>query len=161
MWKRISSLFFMAASTVTASAATAVVLGDASLAVPDGWTVVNRQPDRITLQSADKRQQTTFSLLNLAAVPSFEDFKRLCAQRLEGEQRELKDGFIEKQEPFQDSGTLGMFFSGGDKATGRVFSGFLSVRGKRLVTVYVEGLGTNPREHLATFKQFVTGLKRT
>ena len=42
----------------------------------------------------------------------------------------------------------------------RVFSGHLSLVKRELITVYVEGIGTAPKDHLATFKAFVSGLNR-
>jgi hypothetical protein len=160
VFKAIVFLFIAAATS--ASADSPIVLGNARLAVPGGWTVVRQQPDRVTLKSKDGRQQTSFSSLTFAAAPSFEEFKRICAHRVQGERLELKDGFIEPDvpQPFRDGDSLGMFFSGSDRASGRVFSGYLTLKDRQLVTVYVEGLGVDPKEHLRIFKEFVQGLSR-
>jgi hypothetical protein len=53
-----------------------------------------------------------------------------------------------------------MFFSGGEKRTGRVFSGYLTLKQRELITVYVEGIGVAPKDHLASFEALASGLKR-
>jgi hypothetical protein len=53
-----------------------------------------------------------------------------------------------------------MFYSGGVKRTGRIFSGYLSLTKRELVTIYLEGIGVGPKEHLQTFQSFVEGLAR-
>ena len=129
-------------------------------AAPAGWAEKSRSEERIILRSPDSHQQATVSILSFGKDASFEDFKRLCKHRLEAENRELVDGFIKADDPFNDKGMFGMFFSGGDRKNGRIFSGYLSLVNKELITVYVEGIGVAPAENLKTFKTFVTGLKR-
>jgi hypothetical protein len=130
------------------------------IAAPTGWTELKKKEDAFVLRSPDGHQQATITGIRLGADASVDDFKKLCAKRVEGEKKEFTDGFVNPSEPFKDGGVLGMFFSGGDKKTGRVFSGYLSLVKRELVTVYVEGVGTAPKDHLATFKAFVSGLKR-
>jgi hypothetical protein len=135
-------------------------IGTAVGAVPTGWTEKAKSEERIILRSPDSRQQATISILRFGKDASFEDFKSLCKHRLDAENRELVNGFIKADDPFNDKGFFGMFFSGGDKKNGRVFSGYLSLVNKELITVYVEGISVAPAENLKTFKAFVTGLKR-
>ena len=40
------------------------------------------------------------------------------------------------------------FFSGMDRATGRMFMGWIRARGRRIVTGYLEGFSGTAREHL-------------
>jgi hypothetical protein len=134
-------------------------LGEAKLAIPDGWSVVQQKNDRITLKSSVFSQQTTLSLLRFSSPPSFDDFKKLCAHRIDGERRELVDGFVQPEEPYERAGMFGMFFYGGDKATGRVFSGYLSTSGTQLITI-VEGIRADPKGVLEVLQKFVEGLRR-
>lgn len=63
-------------------------------------------------------------------------------------------------QPFAMEGRYGLIFSGGEKKLGRMFSCYLSCAETELITVYVEAVGVAPRDHLASFVAFVTGLKR-
>ena len=72
----------------------------------------------------------------------------------------LEDGFVEADAPFQNSGSFGMFFFGGDKKVRRTFSGYLFLEKNELITIYVEGVGVAPKEHLLTFQTIVKSLKR-
>ena len=137
-------------------------IGSASIEVPSGWRAVKKEEERLTLRSRDDRQQATISLMRFGVAPSFEDFKRFCTLRVEAEKKDLPDVFIEPDapRPFEETGSYGMFFSGGEKKAGRIFSGYLTLMKKELITVYVEGVGVAPKDHLASFETFVTGLKR-
>lgn len=136
------------------------VIGSADVAAPVGWREAKREDDRLTLQSPDGRQYATISTMRFGADASFEDFKRLCQLRLEAEKKDLPDCFIQSEAPFDIKGKFGMIYSGGVKKTGLVFSGYLSLTKRELVTIYVEGLGSAPKDHLQTFQSFVDGLKR-
>jgi hypothetical protein len=135
-------------------------IGSADIATPAGWSEVKREEDRLTLRSVDGHQQATISIMRFGADASFEDFKRLCQLRIEAEKKDLSDGFVQAEPPFEIKDKFGMFYSGGDKKAGRVFSGYLSLTKRELVTVYLEGLGITPKDHLQTFQAFVQGLKR-
>lgn len=135
-------------------------VGSAQIAAPAGWREVNSTDDRLTLRSADGHQQTTISVMRFGADPSFDDFKRICQHRIEAEKKASPDCFIQAEAPFDLKGKFGMFYSGGDKKSGRIFSGYLSVEKRELVIVYVEGIGVAPKVNLETFKAFVEGLTR-
>ena len=79
--------------------------------------------------------------MHFVSDPSFDQFKQMCDMRYKGEKQFLTDGFIEPDipEPFTDGRIYGMFFFGGDKATRRVFSGYLSLLRGELITIYIEG----------------------
>lgn len=144
----------------TASPSTArVAFGDSSLALPDGWSEIKREPDRVTFRSAEQTEQTTVSKLDLSTVPSFEDFKLICQHRLDAEHQASKDEFLEVTGPTNAGNTYKLLFSGGEKASQLVFSGYMVVAGKTIMTVYVEGIGVSPERHLASFKAFVTGFR--
>jgi hypothetical protein len=88
--------------------------------------------------------------------------KILCQLRIDAERKELGDGFIEPEEPqpFKDGDIFGLFYTGGERKTGRVFSAYLSLAQREFLTLYVEGVGVAPKHHLQFFKVFVDGLNR-
>lgn len=137
-------------------------LDNASIVVPAGWREVKKEEDRLTFRSSDDRQQATISLMQFGVSPSFEDFKRLCQLRVEAEKKAAPNAFIDPDAPvpFEKSGGFGMFYSGGEKQTGRIFSCYLSLANKGLFTIYLEGVGVVPKDHLKSFEAFVSGLKR-
>ncbi len=130
------------------------------ITAPTGWTELKKKEDILVLRSEDGHQRATVSGIRLGADASMEDFKKLCAKRIEAENKAFTNGFVDPTPPFRDGDAFGMFFSGGDKKSGRVFSGYLSLAKRELITLYVESLGTGPKEHLATFKALVSELKR-
>jgi hypothetical protein len=164
----MSTMFRCLISTIAATAGLAnaavaqefLAIGSAQIAVPTGWRQIAKEPERITLRSQDGRQQATITLLRFASAPRFSEFERICEHRLKAEKEELGDGFLNPSPPFQDAGSFGMFFSGGDKKIGRLFSGYLSLVKTELIAVYVEGIGLSPKDHLASFQAYVRGLKR-
>jgi hypothetical protein len=114
------------------------------------------------LPTATDSQQATISLMRFGAVPSYEDFKRLCELRVDAEKKSASDIFVDPAAPTtspEESG-YGAFYSGGEKSAGRMFSCYLSIAKKELVTIYVEGIGVPSTDHLASFRSFYTGLKR-
>lgn len=135
-------------------------IGSADVQAPSGWTEVRRLEQRIVLRSPDGQQQATISLMRFGANVSFEDFKRLCQLRLEAEKKVSPECFVQAEPPFEGEGKFGMFYSGGDKGSGRVFSCYLSLAKRELVTFYLEGLRTDPQEHLKVFEAFVQGMTR-
>lgn len=137
-------------------------LGKASFTTPSGWREVKRGAESLVFDSADGQQRLTISLMRFGSDPTFADFKLICEHRFAAERQELPDGFISPDHPeaFENRGTFGMFFFGGDKKSGRIFSGHLSLKGKELVSLYVEGFNIEPAEHLEAFKVIVSSLKR-
>jgi len=135
-------------------------IGNAEITAPTGWCEVSKETERMVLRSLDGHQQATISTLGFSADVSFDNFKRLCVHRLEAEKKGFVDGFVRPQAPFDASGVFGMLFSGGENQNRRVFSGYLSLAKKELITIYVEGVGIAPKEHLESFKAFVNGLSR-
>ena len=135
-------------------------VGSAEVQAPSGWTEVKKDDERIVLRAPNGKQQATVSVMRFGADTSFEDFQRLCQLRLEAEKKDSPDCFVQAEPPYDIKGKFGMFYSGGVKRTGRVFSGYLSLMKRELVTIYLEGLGTDPKEHLQTFQSFVERLTR-
>jgi hypothetical protein len=159
MLKRIVSTFASSVGLAGALAAeTQFSIGSATIEVPKGWSEAKREPERIVLRSADGHQQATVSLMRLNADASFQDFKRLCDHRIEAEKKVVSDGFVQPDAPFKQAGTFGMYFSGGDKKANRAFSGYLTLKKRELITIYVEGMGIAPKDHLESFKKFASGL---
>ena len=146
--------------TGAASAQQYFMIGTADIVAPAGWSETKKDADRLTLQSSDGRQYATISIMRFGADASFKDFKRLCQLRLEAEKKDSPDCFIQSEPPFDIKGKFGFFYSGGVKKTGRVFSGHLTLTKRELITIYIEGLGIAPKEHLQTFQSFVEGLAR-
>jgi len=143
-------------------AGTQFTIGESSITAPDGWREIKREEQRVTLRSADDRQQATVSLMQFGTAPSFDEFKRLCALRYKAEKSDAPDAFMEPEAPapFEKEGRYGLFFSGGEKKSGRIFSGYISLVNKELITIYLEAAGVAPKEHLASFEAFVSSLKR-
>lgn len=160
MFKRLTSILLASLSLGGFTlAADSVSLGRATLVVPAGWKEEKKEDERITLRSSDGREQATISIMRFGADASFDDFKRLCELRLEAEKKPSEDIFVQSDGPFDQIGTYGMFYSGGEKKMNRMFSGYLSLKDKELITIYIEGIGIAPKEHLETFKTFVGGMK--
>lgn len=163
MLTRIISTLAAIVSVASASAAESpFTIGSATISPPSGWREVKKEEERTVFRSSDDRQQATISLIRFRAVPSFEDFRRLCMLRVQAEKKGAPGAFIEPDvpAPFERQGGYGLFYSGGEKKTGRMFSCYLSSVQKELITVYVEAVGIAPKDHLASFEAFVTGLKR-
>jgi hypothetical protein len=137
---------------------------DIEIVAPPGWREISKTEDKLVLRPSDADQQATISLIQLGAPrppdTPFDQFKIVCKLRIEGEKKELEDGFVESGTPFQDHDGFGMFFNGGDRKTGRIFIGYLSLVRRELVMIYVEGFGIDPKAQADIFKRLVTGLKR-
>lgn|SRR5262249_2540667 len=145
---------------VAAKAQEYFTIGSYDIIAPTGWREVKKKEDLLVLRSAVGDQRATITLMRFRAEVSFEDFTKLCDKRMEAERSALTDGFIHPDAPFERHGVFGMFFSGGDRKSGRVFSGYLSLATRELVTVYVESISVAPEDHLQSFKAFVNGLKK-
>jgi hypothetical protein len=135
-----------------------ITISDFAIVLPVGWQQTNREPERLTFRASRGEQQATITVLTFKARPSFSDFKRLCEHRLAAEHRAANVS-IEPGEPFDDHGKFAFFFSGSEKANGRVFSGYLLVGKRDLGTLYVESFGLSPKEHLRSFATLVENLK--
>jgi len=157
----ISTLIASVGLSSPATAQHHFTIARTEVTAPVGWRQISKTEDRLVLSSSDQRQQTTISVLRFNSDATFEDFRRLCQHRIDAERKELVDGFIEPDEPkpFKDGDTFGLFYSGGEKRTGRLFSGYLSLAQRQFLTIYVEGLGVAAKIHFETFKAFVDGLK--
>lgn len=160
MFKNLLSTLAASIGLVSAANAQDLTVGGAVVALPPGWTQLETEPERATARSPDQRQQLTVSILRLNADASFDQFKLLCAHRVAAENKAIEDGFVHADSPFESAGGFGMFFSGTDKKTGRIFSGYLSLESRELVTLYIEGLGVAPRDLSLAFQALVKGLKR-
>jgi hypothetical protein len=99
--------------------------------------------------------------MHLGVSANFDDFKLLCELRFKAERKAMTDGFIEPDTPapFKDGDKFGMFYSGGEPKSHRLFSGYLLLKQKELLTIYIEGIGVPTSEHVQSFKSFVAGAK--
>lgn len=155
MKRFLTSIVAVAALAISAYAQEQFSLGSAVIVAPAGWRETKRVEDRLTLASPDAKHQATISVMRFGADASIEDFKLLCQHRLEAEKNDPADVFVRAQPAFDIKGKFGMFYSGGAKKTGRVFSGYLSLTKRELVTVYIEAVGVDQDAHLQTFQSFV------
>lgn len=146
--------------TATKSNATRVAFGNGTLALPDGWSEIKREPDRVTFRSTEGTEQATVSEMGFSSPPALADFKRLCQLRLQAEKQGSKDdAILDVTGPSDDGRHFTFIYSGGDKTDHRLFSGYMTLDGKTLTTIYVEGVGVTPQRHLASFKAFVSGYR--
>jgi hypothetical protein len=120
----------------------------------------DRGADRVSLEAAGGRERATISVLDFKVPPSFEDFKRLCEHRIGAEKKASPDAFVQPSDPWDSQGSFKFLYSGGEKASGRVFSGHLSLKDRQLVTLYVEGIGVVAKAHLGSFEAFMKGFQR-
>jgi hypothetical protein len=119
-----------------------------------GWRELQREAARVTFEREGQPERVTLSKLELAKTPTLAEFEKLCQHRLDAERSVLQgDDNLQISPPADD---LTMFFSGTESAAARLFSGFLFVSGQALITVYVEGVGVPPRQHLDSFRAVVT-----
>ena len=131
-----------------------------SVSLPDGWRELGREDNSLVVRSADELQQVTLSFLTLKTQATFEEFQRMCEERLNAEREQLVDGAIEPNpKPIQHGRVFGLVYSGGDRNTRRIFSTYLLSHGTRLVTLYLEGFAIAPARHTETFKGLIATLK--
>jgi hypothetical protein len=151
----------IAALTTPALADDTCTLGTATFSLPPGWKQVSATDDRQTYASPSGAQQATISITNLDHPPTFHDFELLCAHRYDAEKNGIKDLILIPREPLphNDSGQFTMTYSGEENPTSRVFSGFLWVKGKQLITLYVEGIGIASDRNEDAFKAIADSLR--
>ncbi len=138
-------------------AETRFLIGNSSIAPPDGWHVVSQEDDKLAFRT--DRQQATIGLLRFEKELTPEQFKTLCEIRVSAEKKGLKDGYVELEPQFRDRGILGAFFYGADTSSGRVFFGYLCSARNEVITVYVEGIGVDSVAHGEDFRAFVKTLR--
>jgi hypothetical protein len=157
--KRLILILTVSMALLSLSCDAQVKLGNAEIKVPARWRTIVDDKERINILSADERQQATVSIQRFDSRATFEDFKRLCEIRQKAEKADVPDVLISAEEPFVDGGIFKMSYSGNEKAMGRLFSGYLTLKDKELITVYVESIGVDSKKHSQTFEEFVKGLK--
>lgn len=135
------------------------IFGNYEFSIPVGFNELNRSKDMIILKSIKDEQQITVSGMLMSLNVSHEDFKKICDKRINAERHDSSVYFINPSEPFKNGDTYTMFFSGGDKKSRRIFSGYLSLTKGELITAYLEGLDISPEQHFNQFKKVVNCLK--
>ena len=136
-------------------------IGTAYIDVPHGWRQVPGPDGDLIVRSPDDRQQVTLNVAQLENPATFDDFKRICAVRLKAEKQQLVDGGIEPNPvPFQQNDLFGFVYTGVDRKTRRMFSTYLSLETRELVTLYLESFAVQPNRHIETFKTLIANLKR-
>ncbi len=142
-----------------APSAARVRFGASSFVLPEGWRETKRQPDLVTFRAADDTEQATVSKLDLAAVPSFEEFKLLTEYRVAAEKRNDQQITLDVESPSNAGPHLTFKYSGSANGGERLFSGYLIVVGATLMTIYVESVGQATERHRASFEDFVSGFR--
>jgi hypothetical protein len=133
-------------------------VGSASFFLPFGWQPLKNSQEILTACSADGRQRATISVVHFESEVTFDSFKALCEKRLTIEKQVLAEGHVESDPPVAGGDTYSLLFSGRDKQNDRVFLGYLSLKHRELITVYVEGVGVSPAEHEKSFTFLLRGL---
>jgi hypothetical protein len=133
----------------------------ASIVPPTGWRPVQSSRDKLIFRSQDNHQQATITVMHFGVNATLEDFRRLCEHRFEAEREAMTDGFIEPDTPapFKEGDAFGMLYSGGERRSHRAFSGYLVLRQKELITIYVEGIDVPVGQRLQSPKSFVAEAK--
>jgi hypothetical protein len=159
--KRLLSTLMISVGLMSASSCEAQVkIGNAQISVPAGWHKSHSESERIHFNTEVERQQATISLMTFSGKPNFADFKRICSHRLEAEKADAPNISLMQEEPFEDAGTFGMFYSGEEPGSGRLFSGYITQKGSEVITIYVEIIGVDSKKHFQAFQDVVKGLKR-
>ena len=137
-------------------------LGNATFSIPEGWTKIGGTDGRLTFAAPDGQQQLTVSLMRFGPAPSFADFGRICAHRYEAEKNGVAHLSLTPENPVpqEESDKFTMSFSGKEEASGRIFSGLLSLKNKELITVYLEGIEVDAATNRKVFAEIVTSLKQ-
>lgn len=133
-------------------------VGSASFFLPFGWHPLKKTQETFTARSADGKQRATISVMHFKSEVTFEGFKSLCEKRLTIEKQELAEGRVESGPPVNSGDTYSLTFSGWDKHNGRVFLGYLCLKHRELITIYVEGIGVSFAEHEESFTFLLRGL---
>ena len=126
---------------------------------PEGWSLAVHDAERIVYGNQPHTMQATITKLDFAARPSFEEFEHTCQQRLEAERHMLADGFVQPAGTSPTPKGFIAMYMGGDRTSGRIFSGCLLLVEATLFTIYVEGAGAEPQELGAAFKAIVSACR--
>jgi hypothetical protein len=133
-------------------------VGSASFFLPFGWQPLRKTQESFTARSADNRQGATISVMHFESEVTFDGFKALCEKRLTFEKQELAEGQVESDPPVNGGDTYSLLFSGWDKHNGRVFLGYLYLKHRELITIYVEGIGVSFAKHKESLTFLLRGL---
>jgi hypothetical protein len=110
------------------------------------------------LRENARAQQVTLSTMQFATPPTFAEFEALCATRIAAEKVFAADASIQTERASGNNGMYAFTFSGTDNASGRVFSGLLTLKQSQLVTLYLESAGVSANDHRKTFAEFARGV---
>ena len=134
----------------------------ATILYPETWQKVKQTNEKAVLRSPDAHQQATISLMYFNIRPNFDAFRELCEVRYKAERQDETEIVIEppSPQPCEQGSAYIMSYSGSNKKNDRVFSGYLSLADRELITIYLEGISVGPEIHLNSFQQLVKGLKR-
>jgi len=119
------------------------------------WQEVEHGPDLVAFQSPDSRCRVTASVLRLARKVMPAEFESICAHRLGAEKRTSSDCVFlpESPRPQQVRDGQVFFYSGINKESKRVFSGYMRPIEDCVFTLYVESIGIAFAEHVKGFAE--------
>ena len=160
--KWLSTLLAGASLSTSASPQQTYAVGNISIMLPAGWQLVESSEDKLVFRTKDNHQHATITVMHFGVSANFEDFKLLCEARFKAERMAITDGYIEPDTPapVKDGDTFWMFYSGGERKSHRLFTGYLSLKQKELLTIYIEGIGVPMSDLVQSFKAFLDGAKR-
>jgi hypothetical protein len=124
MLKRLMSILVAGAGLASPAAGHSHLrLGNAAIAIPEGWQKAKESEEQVVLRSPDGRQQATISLTRFNVDPTFDQFRRICQHCYDAEKREVADTSIEPSspEPSNEGSALVMLYFGVDKKNHRLF----------------------------------------
>jgi hypothetical protein len=149
----------MSTSPPTARVAAHYAFVVAAFDTPEGWSLAVNDAERIVYRNEPHTLQATITKLDFAARPSFEEFEQTCHQRLEAERHVLTDGFVQPAGTSPTPKGFIAMYMGGDRTSGRLFSGCLLLVDATLFTIYVEGAGAEPQQLGDAFKAIVSACR--
>ena len=123
--------------------------------IPEGWIEQSRTPDRSGYVSPDGRQAATVSITEFRDDLSFDQFRIVCEHRVAAEKRAALTAFVESTGPATANSRWEFFYSGAERASARLFSGYMAYASRKVFTLYLESFGASPKEHLSRFADLV------
>jgi len=119
------------------------------------WQEAEHSPELVAFQSPDSRQRVTASVLQLAKKVTPAEFESICRHRLDAEKRTSSDCVLHPESPRLQQARDGLvfFYSGINKKSGRVFSGYMRPVEDCVFTLYVESIGIAAAEHVKSFAE--------
>jgi hypothetical protein len=136
-----------------------VEIGRADLYLPNGWQLLKRSEDVVVARSPNGQQATVslYAQILKSALMRSRDFVIFVSTSKS--KAVLKASWTQSPPSSNEMRSI-CFSSEKTSRTVDCFSGICLRLSKSLVTIYVEGVGVDPRDHLQSFAVLVRGLRR-